>query len=102
MKRWIWVIPWVGFTAAILVRPLWSQTEWASKLPEGEGKDLTIQLCGSCHDLGRSVNVRKDAKGWEQTVSDMVSRGAQIFPDEAEKITKYLATNFGTNSPPQK
>jgi hypothetical protein len=72
-------------------------------MPPGEGKDLTIQLCGtSCHDLGRTVNLRKEPKGWEQTVFDMISRGAQIFPDEAEKITKYLATNYATNSPPQK
>ena len=101
VRRWLQAMA-LALAAAVLVERAWSQVDWAAKLPEGDGKDLTIQLCGSCHDLGRSVNVTKDAKAWEQTVSNMISRGAQIFPDEAEKITKYLAAHFGTNSSPGK
>jgi hypothetical protein len=92
----------IGAVLSLSGSLVWSQSDWASKMPDGEGKELTVQLCGTCHDLGRTINLRKDAHGWEQTVLNMVSRGAQIFPDEAEKITRYLATNYAINSPPKK
>ncbi|MGH7832327.1 MAG: c-type cytochrome, partial [Candidatus Binatia bacterium] len=59
-----------------------------------EGKDLTVQLCNTCHNLQKTVVSRKSPQEWEKTVYDMVARGAQIFPDEAEQIVKYLATSF--------
>jgi hypothetical protein len=73
----------------------WSDNHWRSLLPEGEGKDLTAQLCGTmCHNLQKTVVSKKNPKEWEKTVYDMVGRGAQIFPDEAEIIIKYLAKSF--------
>jgi len=73
---------------------LWPNNHWASLLPQGEGKEETQQLCGSCHNLQKTVLSRKTPKEWERTVFDMVARGAQIFPDEAEKIAKYLSASF--------
>jgi len=73
----------------------WSQDQWKGMLPDGEGKDLTAQLCGTmCHNLQKTVVSRKTPKEWEKTVYDMVARGAQIFPDEAEQIIKYLSKSF--------
>lgn len=68
--------------------------DWAKLMPDGEGKDTTVQLCGSCHDLQKVVVSRKSSQEWERTVNDMIARGAQIFPEEADQITKYLAKNF--------
>lgn len=78
----------------------WSQDQWKSMLPDGDGKDLTAQLCGTmCHNLQKTVVSRKTPQEWEKTVYDMIGRGAQIFPDEAEQITKYLAKNFPPGKP---
>jgi len=78
---------------------LWSGNHWVSLLPDGDGKQETQQLCGSCHNLQKTVLSRKTAQEWERTVYDMVARGAQIFPDEAEKIIKYLSQNFNSAKP---
>ena len=89
------------FFAALLfsVSVSWSNNHWATLLPNGDGKEETQQLCSSCHNLQKTVQARKTPQEWERSVYDMVARGAQIFPDEAEKIIKYLAQNFNTSKP---
>jgi hypothetical protein len=73
---------------------LWSNNHWATLLPAGDGQQETKELCGNCHNLQKTVLSRKTPQEWERTVNDMISRGAQIFPDEAEKIVKYLSASF--------
>lgn len=75
---------------------LWPNNHWKTLMPDGDGKDVTVQLCGTCHNLQKTVVSRKTPQEWERTVYDMVARGAQIFPDEAEQIIKYLAKSFST------
>jgi hypothetical protein len=83
------------FVALLFPVPsLWPNNHWVSLLPQGDGKEETQQLCGSCHNLQKTVLSRKTPQEWERTVYDMVARGAQIFPDEAEKIAKYLSASF--------
>ena len=77
----------------------WPNNHWASLLPAGDGKDETQQLCSSCHNLQKTVLSRKTPPEWERTVFDMVARGAQIFPDEVEKIIKYLGQSFPPGKP---
>ena len=77
----------------------WSDSHWKTLLPEGEGKQITGELCGTCHNLQKTVVSRKTGQEWERTVYDMIRRGAQIFPDEAEQIVKYLATSFPPGKP---
>ena len=73
---------------------LWSADAWVGMLPPGDGQQETKELCGSCHNLQKVVQSRKTPQEWERSVNDMLARGAQIFPDEAEKITKYLSASF--------
>ena len=78
----------------------WPDSHWKSLMPEGSGKQVTMELCGtSCHNLQKTVVSRKSAQEWEKTVYDMIRRGAQIFPDEADQIVKYLATSFPPGKP---
>ncbi len=74
--------------------PLWPGNHWNSLMPDGDGKDVTAQLCGTCHNMQKTVVSRKTPQEWERTVYDMIARGAQIFPDEAEQIIKYLTKSF--------
>jgi len=86
--------------ALLPVAVSWPQEDWKSQLPNGEGKDLTVELCGtSCHNLQKIVAARKTEKEWEQSVALMIGRGAQIFPEEADQIIKYLAKNFPPGKP---
>ena len=73
----------------------WPQEDYKKMLPDAEAKQMVIELCGtSCHNLQKVVTSRKTDKEWERSVYDMVSRGAQIFPEEAEQIVNYLAKSF--------
>jgi hypothetical protein len=89
------------FVVALIfpVTSLWPEEDWKSFLPDGEGKDVTAQLCGTCHNLQKVVVSRKSLQEWERSVYDMVARGAQIFPDEADQIAKYLAKSFPPGRP---
>lgn len=74
--------------------------DWASALPDGEGKGLLLGTCTQCHSLNHVVFQRKDAKGWERTMHDMVMRGAQVHAHEIAPMVAYLSQHFGPNSPP--
>jgi len=74
--------------------------DWADLMPDGEGKGLVLGTCTQCHSLNSTVLQRKTAAGWQRTVQDMVSRGAQLHPQEIKIISDYLARNFGPESPP--
>lgn len=91
----------VSFLTGILI-PIavsWPQEDYKSQLPPGDGKELVLELCSNaCHNLQKVVASRKTEKEWERSVYDMVSRGAQIFPEEVEQIVKYLAKSFPPKS----
>jgi hypothetical protein len=84
----------VLFISGIFTPVALSADQWTDMLPNGDGQQETKELCGSCHNLQKIVQSRKTPQEWERSVNDMLARGAQIFPDEAEKITKYLSATF--------
>jgi len=72
----------------------------ASKLPDGEGKQLVIESCaGACHSSDRILNARKTPAEWQKTVQQMVSNGAQLFPEEVDVVTKYLSEHMANGEP---
>lgn len=67
----------------------------ANLLPDDEGKGLILATCVQCHGtLSYVLGLRKNAEGWRRTVDDMISRGAQVTPQEAEIIVGYLAKHM--------
>jgi competence protein ComEA len=66
----------------------------AQDLPDGKGKDLVENTCGSCHGLDVVVAQHATKDGWSSIVDYMVSRGATGTPDELQTIVAYLAKNF--------
>jgi len=65
-------------------------------LPEGEGKTLVEGYCMTCHDLGRIVATRREAKAWKGYVKDMLRRNSMsIAEDKMQKIVAYLNQHFG-------
>jgi hypothetical protein len=74
--------------------------DFAAYLPPGDGRELVLKQCTSCHDLKGMVQLRKSKDGWEQIVMDMGARGAPIMLDEVDPVVNYLATVFGPTAPP--
>jgi cytochrome c5 len=77
--------------------PLRAQT--ASALPPGEGRDLVATACSQCHTLNVIMAGRDGPVGWKKHVYNMVLRGAQLTPREADTVIQYLITNFGPGAP---
>lgn len=67
----------------------------APALPPGRGSDLISVVCTQCHSLAPILLLRDGAQGWRNFVQEMVMRGAQLTPEEAETVIQYLAENFG-------
>jgi mono/diheme cytochrome c family protein len=87
-----------SFTALFLAAgtPLGAQP--ASSLPQGEGRDLVATACSQCHGLSPIIVEREGPAGWKRHVYNMVLRGAQLTPSEADTVIRYLIANFGPSA----
>lgn len=63
-------------------------------LPQGDGKLLLAAACSGCHGLETILGAHKDAVQWRMTINDMISRGAQIFPEEVDILVAYLTEHL--------
>jgi mono/diheme cytochrome c family protein len=62
-----------------------------------KGRQVVAEVCSACHTtITRMVEVHKQtADEWKSTVYFMISRGAQVMPDEIEPVVTYLAATGG-------
>ncbi len=67
----------------------------ADGLPDGPGKALVEDLCGSCHSVEEAVATRRSERDWKDVIQLMVDRGATGSEDELKSILAYLAKNYG-------
>jgi competence protein ComEA len=65
-----------------------------AQLPPGPGKAETEKLCGTCHEIERSLAPRQDRGAWKATIDKMVNLGANGTEKEFEAVLNYLATNY--------
>jgi hypothetical protein len=73
---------------------------FAAKLPEGPGKEAVLEFCaGACHQSDKLLAAQKTAAEWHKTVLQMVTNGAQLFPEDVDTVSKYLATYLATDRP---
>lgn len=72
---------------------------WSQLLPPGEGRQLVLTSCATCHNVKVVVHARKNRDDWTKTIGDMIQRGAPIFVEEIAPITAYLTANFGPGVP---
>jgi competence protein ComEA len=68
-------------------------------MPEGAARELTIRVCGQCHEPQRAGSLRLTREGWEGVVAKMVGLGARATDSELEQVTDYLATSFKGEAP---
>ena len=79
----------VAFIGALGMKVL-AQVE----LPNGPGKDVTLRVCGNCHEPQRIASLRLTREGWEDVVATMVGLGAKASDEELAQVLDYLAENF--------
>ncbi len=60
-----------------------------------DGATLVQERCSKCHPLTRVESVRYSATDWKTVVDLMISRGAQLTPEEETAVVNYLAANYG-------
>lgn len=60
-----------------------------------DGATLVQERCSVCHSLSRVEGSRHTTADWKTIVDLMISRGAQLTPEEETVVVNYLAANFG-------
>jgi competence protein ComEA len=72
---------------------------WA-QLPDGPGKEETQKICKGCHEVAKSVSLRQDRTGWENTMNKMVALGVKAPTKDLSAILEYLVKNFPAGEVP--
>jgi len=67
----------------------------AQDLPDGPGKDVTVRICGACHDAGVVSQYHNSKDDWQPIVDDMRGRGADGSDTDFKLIVDYLGHYFG-------
>jgi mono/diheme cytochrome c family protein len=67
-------------------------------LPQGPGKDILENNCEECHGVERIAGKAWTKEKWRATVKDMVSRGAELKPEDIDTLVDYLSTYFGPDN----
>src|SRR5271170_1950819 len=67
---------------------------YASLLPPGPGRDLTLRVCSGCHSSKVLASQHMDAKEWNDMVQAMAGRGAVATDEEFDTISAYLARSY--------
>ena len=64
-------------------------------VPDGAGKQILLNICTMCHDLGRIRLGRRSPEEWEETLVSMLNEGAPLSEEQFPIIHAYLSKNFG-------
>ena len=63
--------------------------------PDGPGKEITLQLCGNCHDANIIQMHRQSRDEWVATIQKMIASGAEGTEDQFTAVLAYVSKNFG-------
>jgi cytochrome c5 len=81
--------------AMVVVSSIATAQSTPSKLPDGEGKEVTERVCSGCHGIDVVVTERHTKAEWQKVSEDMVARGADATDADVTVIVQYLTKNFG-------
>jgi cytochrome c5 len=62
--------------------------------PATDAAALLQARCTDCHDLNRVTAARYTQEQWQQTVTRMVQKGANLTADEQTVLVAYLAATY--------
>lgn len=69
--------------------PVWAQ------LPDAPGRDVTLRLCGNCHEINVITGYHQSKQAWTDIIAKMIEKGAEGTDDEFNTVLNYLVKNFG-------
>jgi glucose dehydrogenase len=69
----------------------------SAALPDGEGKQSVIKVCGRCHGVETFSRMRMTRAEWQVIVTDMVQRGATGAEPEMRAVMDYLGKYMARN-----
>ena len=72
-----------------------------AQLPDGPGRAETEKLCRQCHEVARSVSLRQDRDGWNNTITKMVALGMKGSDSDFALVVDYLVKNFPAEEVPR-
>ena len=67
----------------------------AQGLPDGTGRAVFENVCGSCHGADIVIGSQGTRARWEETVEAMRNRGAAGSDEDFATVLTYLARYFG-------
>ena len=59
-----------------------------------QGKTLLEERCASCHTIEKTTLRTGSAAEWDNIVTDMIKRGANLTEDEKTVLVQYLAATY--------
>lgn len=71
------------------------------EFPPGDGRDITLRLCGKCHSPTIVLAYGQKREGWEKTITKMVRLGAEGSDEDFTDIADYLTANFPPSAIPK-
>lgn len=72
-----------------------------AQLPEGPGRDVTVKVCSSCHEIERATSLRQDRAGWQDTVAKMAGLGMAASESDLKTVVDYLAEHYPADAIPK-
>lgn len=66
-------------------------------IPDGPGKQIVLNTCTMCHDLGRIQLGRRSSEEWEETLVSMLNEGAPLSDQDFPIVHAYLSRHFGAD-----
>jgi cytochrome c5 len=70
-------------------------TTLPAEKPAMDGATLLDTRCSTCHSTDRVKQAKKTRDQWDQTVTRMVGKGAQLTEAEKTVLLDYLAKTYG-------
>ena len=88
-------------TAIVFAAPAAIAAQGGDDAQVEKGRAVVAQVCTTCHTtLGRMLQVHKQTpQQWKDLVYFMISRGAQVMPDEIEPVAAFLVATAGREPP---
>lgn len=100
-RRWRFVFLSAVLAALVVMTGLKSSSGQERELPDGPGKEETRKLCAGCHELEKTISVRQDRVGWQQTMDKMVASGLKGADQQINAVLEYLVKHFPADEVPK-
>ena len=80
--------------AALLLAPLAGFGQTAPG-----ARETFLRVCGGCHSVETVTSQRRTRAQWQESINQMITRGAKASDQEFSAILDYLAADYSPSSP---